>query len=73
MSNPQSLTKQEVFEFQKRTIDRIANYVYDLEDNLSEGDCTDLAHAKSEPDKLKKAIEVELEGIVSIVEEFHGI
>ena len=45
MSNPQSLTKQEVFEFQKRTIDRIANYVYDLEDNLSEGGCTDLAHA----------------------------
>ena len=73
MSNPQSLTKEEVFEFQKRTIDRIANYVYDLEDSLSEGGCTDLAHAKSETAWLKKAIEVELEGIVSIVEEFHGI
>lgn len=71
--NPIYLNKQEVFEFQKRTISRIADYVYDLEDNLAEGDCTDLQATKKEVAWLKKAIEVELEGIVAIVEEFHGI
>jgi hypothetical protein len=72
MSNPNCLTKQEVFEFQKKTISRIADYVYDLEDALAETG-TDLATTKKEVAWLKKAIEVELEGVVAIVEEFHGI
>ena len=70
--NPSCLTKLEASEFQKRTIDRIANYVYDLEDNL--GDVgMDLTATKAEVSWLMKAIEVELEGIVAIVEEYHGI
>lgn len=72
MSNPNCLTKQEVFEFQKKTIERIADYVYDLEDTLAETG-TDLAATKKEATWLRKAIEVELEGIVAIVEEFHGL
>lgn len=72
MSNPNCLTKQEVFEFQKKTIGRIADYVYDLEDTLAETG-TDLAATKKEAAWLRKAIEVELEGIVAIVEEFHGL
>jgi len=70
--NPIYLNKQEVFEFQKKTISRIADYVYDLEDTLAELG-TDLAATKKEAAWLRKAIEVELEGIVAIVEEFHGL
>lgn len=70
--NPIYLNKQEVFEFQKKTISRIADYVYDLEDTLAETG-TDLAATKKEAAWLRKAIEVELEGIVAIVEEFHGL
>jgi hypothetical protein len=70
--NPSCLSKLEVIEFQKRTIDRIANYVYDLEDNLQEIE-TDLASTKAEVKWLLKAIEGELEGVVAIVEEYHGI
>jgi hypothetical protein len=70
--NPSCLSKTEVFEFQKRTISRIADYVYDLEDTLAEAG-TDLQSTKKETAWLKKAIEVELEGIVSIVEEYHGL
>jgi len=70
--NPSCLTKLEVFEFQKKTISRIADYVYDLEDTLAETG-TDLAITKKEVSWLKKAIEVELEGVVAIVEEFHGL
>lgn len=70
--NPSCLSKTEVFEFQKRTISRIADYVYDLEDILAEAG-TDLQSTKKEAAWLKKAIEVELEGIVAIVEEYHGI
>jgi|TARA_R110000744_G_scaffold81222_3_gene159696 hypothetical protein len=72
MSNQNYLSKEEVFEFQKTTLDRIANYVYDLEDTLSEG-CTNLAGAKKEVSWTRKAIEVELEGIVAIIEEFHKL
>jgi hypothetical protein len=46
--------------------------VYDLEDTLAETG-TDLAITKKEVSWLKKAIEVELEGVVAIVEEFHGL
>jgi hypothetical protein len=70
--NPIYLNKQEVFEFQKKTISRIADYVYDLEETLAETG-TDLAATKKEAAWLRKAIEVELEGIVAIVEEFHGL
>ena len=70
--NPSCLSKTEVFEFQKRTISRIADYVYDLEDTLAEAG-TDLQSTKKETAWLKKAIEVELEGIVAIVEEYHGL
>ena len=70
--NPIYLNKQEVFEFQKKTISRIADYVYDLEDTLAKTG-TDLAATKKEAAWLRKAIEVELEGIVAIVEEFHGL
>lgn len=51
----------------------MADYIYDLEDNLSDGSCTDLAKVKSEAAWLKKALEVELEGIISIAEEYHGL
>jgi hypothetical protein len=71
--NQSCLSKTEVFEFQKRTIGRIAEYVYDLEDNLAEGGATDLQVVKKETEWLLKAIEVELEGVVAIVEEYHGI
>ena len=70
--NPSCLSKTDVFEFQKRTISRIADYVYDLEDILAEAG-TDLQSTKKETAWLKKAIEVELEGIVAIVEEYHGL
>jgi hypothetical protein len=70
--NPSCLSKTEVFEFQKRTISRIADYVYDLEDTLAEAG-TDLQTTKKETAWLRKAIEVELEGIVAIVEEYHGL
>lgn len=70
--NPSCLTKQEVFEFQKKTIERIADYVYDLEDILAETG-TDLVSTKKQAAWLRKAIEVELEGVVAIVEEFHGL
>ena len=46
--------------------------MYDLEDTLAETG-TDLAATKKEAAWLRKAIEVELEGIVAIVEEFHGL
>lgn len=71
--NQSCLSKRDVFEFQKRTISRMADYIYDLEDNLSDGSCTDLAKVKSEAAWLKKALEVELEGIISIAEEYHGL
>ena len=45
--NPSCLSKTEVFEFQKRTISRIADYVYDLEDILAEAG-TDLQSTKKE-------------------------
>lgn len=70
--NPSCLSKTEVFEFQKRTISRIADYVYDLEDTLAEAG-TDLQTTKKETAWLRKVIEVELEGIVAIVEEYHGL
>ena len=70
--NPSCLSKTDVFQFQKRTIGRIAEYVYDMEDNLAEAG-TDLQFTKKEVAWLKKAIEVELEGIVAIVEEYHGL
>ena len=70
--NPSCLTKLEVTDFQHRTIDRIANYIYELEDSL--GDVgTDLAETKKETALTRTAIEVELEGLVAIIEEYHGL
>lgn len=72
MSNRQSLTKADALKFQHETISRIADYVYDLQDNLSENGM-DLLETKKEVAWTRKAIEVELEGLVSIVEEFHNL
>tara|TARA_R100000541_G_scaffold32763_1_gene41507 strand:- start:1346 stop:1486 length:141 start_codon:yes stop_codon:yes gene_type:complete len=46
--------------------------VYDLQDELS-GNDMNLAETKKEVTWTRKAIEVELEGLVAIVEEFHGL
>jgi len=72
MSNKQCLSKADALAFQHETIDRIANYVYDLQDELAGNDMS-LAETKKEVTWTRKAIEVELEGLVAIVEEFHGL
>jgi len=66
------LTKLEVTDFQTRTIDRITTYLYELEDSLADAG-TDLTETKRETSLTRKAIEVELEGIIAIVEEYHGL
>ena len=66
-----NLTKEQVIEFQNATLDRISEHIWDYGQNTVGN--LDLPTCKKDSKWLAKCIEVELEGCVAIVEEYHGV